>query len=297
MAKDFSWIIPGLAFLYLCTGGNPSGQSVSQKYSLPQEIKVVETDLPSHDVIFPVSVTNELGQVQKQVKLEKIVNTKDIPFDKHFYIKTDRYTLTKNQDWLPSRALGHVFSLPFKLFFFDWDISWGPDGDRARVALSMLENKNHLNNLTVRLNYNEPIYDTFRLFTEPALRERNPFLARATIGLLSTLGGELFAELRRGDYYNPFTHTAVNYSNVESIFAHEVGHAKDFQRFDNDWIYSFARVVPPVMLYQEAQASLNAKNLMSPKDSNQVYRYLLPAFLTYAWATYRIFKRKGKKDE
>jgi len=242
---------------------------------------------------FLVTITNELGKVDNQTKIEKIINTKDIPFDKHFFIKTDRYTLTKNQDWLPSRMIGHVGSLPFKLLFWDWDMGWGPDRDRARVALSILENEKNLKNITMRLNYNEPLYDVYRLFTESALKERNPFLARATLGLFSTLGGELFAELGRGDYYNPYTQTAVNYSNVESIFAHEVGHAKDFKRFNEDWIYSICRPLPPVMLYQEAKASLNAKELLSPNDSNQIYRYLVPAFLTYvAGMASKMFRRK-----
>jgi len=291
-------IVAGLTTLYCLTGGNPSGKSVQEKYSLPAEIRVVETDLPFFERKKLITFTNEFGRVIKEEKLEKIINTKDIPFSKNFYIKTDRYTLTKNQDWLPSRVIGHVSSLATKLLFWDWNMGWGPDGDRARAALSMIENKNSLKNVTLRLNYNEPCYDIFRLFTEPALKKRNPFLARATLGVLSTLGGELFAELSRGDYYNPYTHTAVNYSNVEAIFAHEVGHAKDFKRFNTDWIYSLCRAIPPVMLYQEAKASLNAKELLSPDDSNQFYRYLVPAFMTYVLGlTARMIRRRITKKQ
>jgi len=291
-------LLAGVAILYSCTGGNPSCKNVKEKYSLPPEINVVETDLSCSERKSLITLTNEVGQMSNQTKLEKIIKTKDIPFDKHFYIKTDRYTLTKNQDWLPSRIIGHIGSLPSKLLFWDWDMGLGPDGDRARAALSMFENKNNLKNITIRLNYNEPLYDAYRLFTEPALTKRNPFLARATLGLLSTLGGELFAELSRGDYYNPYTHTAVNYSNVEAIFAHEVGHAKDFKRFNKDWIYSLCRAIPPVMLYQEAKASLNVKELLSPDDSNQFYRYLVPAFMTYVlgMASKMIRRRIMKKQ-
>jgi len=263
-----------LVVLYSIYGGNPSGKTTAEKYPLPQEISVIKTDLP----------------YQKRGD-DKVVKTSDIPFDKHFFIRTSRYTLSKNQDWFPSRLLGHIASLPLKAYFWDWDMGWGPDKDRARAALSMLEKDSSLDNLTIRLNHNEPLKDLGRLFSEEKLTKRNPVLARATLGLLSTLGGELFAELSRSDYYNPYTHTAVNYSNVESIFAHEVGHSKDFQRFKHDWIYSLARVIPPVMLYQEWQASSNAKKVMSKDDKNQFFRYLIPAFMTYVLSVLRVNKK------
>ena len=284
-------LIGTLASLYMVFDGNPSGKSVQQKYSLPKEIRVLETDLPYHEENVSVTNKDNFGTEIISSKLEKVVNVKDIPFDKHFDITTDRYHLSKNQDWLPSRVIGHIFSCPAKLFFWDLNMGWGPDKDRARAALSMLENDKSLKDITLRLNYNEPLYDIYRLFTEKKLTERNPELARATMGIISTLGGELFAELSRGDYYNPYTHTAVNYSNVEAIFAHEVGHAKDFQRFDTDWAYALCRFIPPVMLYQEAKASLNAKKLLSPDDSNQFFRYLVPAFLTYGLAVLNRVKK------
>lgn len=289
MDKIQKWalIAGGLAFLYINTGGNPSGKTTFQKYPLPEKISVVETTTPFHDE------TNQTG------KIEKIVNTKDIDFAGHFDIQTDRYHLTKNQDWLPSRLIGHLTSLPRKLILWDWNISWGPDSERSRAALSMLENNKEIRDITVRLNYNEALYDGYRMFTEEKLTERNGFIPRATLGVLYTLTGELLAELNRGDYYNPFTKTAVNYSNVESILAHEVGHHKDFQRFDRDWIYALARPIPPVMLYQEAAASLYAKNdIMSKEDSNQFNRYLIPAFLTYLLGAYRVTRKIfGKRDQ
>jgi hypothetical protein len=282
--KYLPWIAGGLAMLYMNAGGNPSGKTTIEKYPLPNEINVVETDLPYN------FVTNSFGNI------EKILQTKDIPFDKHFYIKTDRYNFTKNQDWLPSRLIGHITSLPVKLFFWDWQVGWGPDGERSQAMLSMLEKNKNIKDITVRMNYNEAIYDMYRMFTEPKLRERNPFFARATLGVLSSIGGELMAELNRGDYYNPFTSTAVNYSNVEAIGAHEIGHHMDFRRFDTDWIYSLSRAIPPIMVFQEGAASMNAKDkLLSKADFNQAYRYLLPAFLVYCLGAYRIMFGKKKK--
>lgn len=284
--KNLALLAGGLALLYMNTGGNPSGKSTIEKYPLPTEIRVLDTDLPSYNQ------TNEVGEISR------VVNTKDIDFDKHFYIKTDRYHLTKNQDWIPSRIIGHLSSLPRKLFFWDWNISWGPDQERSRAALSMLENNKDIKDITVRLNYNEAIYDGYRMFTEDKLIERNGFIPRATLGVIYTLAGELLAELNRGDYYNPFTKTAVNYSNVESILAHELGHHKDFQQFDRDWIYALSRVLPPVMLWQEGVASVNANSgIMSKDDGNQFMRYLLPAFLTYCIGAYRMLNRSRRKNK
>lgn len=239
--------------------------------------------------------TNKLGN------LESIVYTKDIDFSKPFNIKTSRYNLVKSEDWKFARDIGFLFSLPRKLVLWDWNMGLGLDAERSRVVLSILENSPELKNLTVRINYNAAIQDCKRLFSEKELVERNGFLPRATIGLLSTFSTGILG-LTRSDYYNPFTGTVVGYSNVESIFAHEVGHNKDFKRFDRDWIYGLSRVIPPVMLYQEGAASIYAKNdFLSKDDSNQLYRYLLPCFLTYVLSSYKTIKkivhRKKKKTK
>ncbi len=118
--------------------------------------------------------------------------------------------------------------------------------------------------------------------TEVQLRERNPFLYRLIFGTLDTVKDEIFAEFCRANYYNPLTKTVVVYSNIESTFAHELGHHIDFERFDTDWVYSLSRILPPIMLYQEWVASIKAKNsLMSDKDRWQFKRYLIPAFFSY----------------
>lgn len=282
------FLAAGLAFLYMNTGGNPSGKTNVQKYALPKEINILETTLPY------ATTTNLEGVVENKIK------TADIDFSKHFYIRTDRYTLSRNQDWLPSRIIGHISCLPGKLLFWDWNVGWGPDNERSRAALSMLENNKEIKDLTVRINHNEFFKDTYRMFTEKKLTERNGFIPRATFGILTSAMGSLMAELGRGDYYNPITSTVVNYSNIESFLAHELGHHKDYKRFDRDWIYSLTRPFPPVMLYQEGAASYYAKEgIVSKDDGNQIYRYLLPAFITYligAVRTTRKIKNLIKKS-
>ncbi|MEK6857260.1 MAG: hypothetical protein AABX39_01595, partial [Nanoarchaeota archaeon] len=212
-------------------------------------------------------------------------------------IKTDRYRLVKSDDWLPSRVCGHVMSVLRKLYFWDHNVSLGLDDKKSRAVLAMLENNEKLKDLTVRINHNEAIYDGYRLFADEKVVERNNVVARATLGVLSCLCNELWAELSRGDYYNPLTQTVVTYSNVECIPAHELGHHQDYQRFSSDWEYSLLGILPPVKLYKEWMASSNAKEMLETQDKFQFNRYLLPAFLTYVLAAWSLLKRLTKKKE
>lgn len=289
----------GLTLWYSCTGVSNSKKS-EDKYELPQEIVVLETSLPyeirrMNRIITEYEEGKPDGFTRKESYLEKIIKTRAIDFSHDFDIKTDRYRLVKDDDWLPSRLVGHVLSIPARLYFWDWQVSWGVDGDRARSVLAFLEENKNLKDLTVRLNHNEAWYDCYRLFEDEKLVERNNFLARLFLGVTISLKNEIWAEFFRGDYYNPMTQTVVIYSNVESIAAHELGHHKDFQRFNSDWEYILLRPLPPVMLYQEWKASSNAKNMLSNDDKYQFYRYLLPAFFTYCMACYYSLKKLKKK--
>jgi|SRR3989338_433192 len=290
-------LIGGLAFWYLLTGPSSKQLESKREYPLPAEIKVIETSLP-YETRGRVGSPNNLnsGSDEKRYCLDKIVKTSSIDFSDDFYIKTERYNLIKKEEL--SKPIGHILSIPTKLYFWDWDLGWGLDEGRTKAVLSMLEENKKLSGLTVRINHNEPLYDCYRLFGDEKVADRNNFLARLLLGTVTSLGGELFSELRRGDYYNPMNQTAVLYSNIESISAHEIGHHIDCQRFNSDWEYTLFRILPPVMLYQEWQASQNATTLLSKDDQWQFNRYLLPAFLTYLIATYYMGKKvtKGKES-
>lgn len=271
---------------YLAT--TPSCFTINSKpdYPLPNQIKAVETSLPCESRERIWTSTDSDGKIEKKVTLEKIVDTKKIDFSKNFYIKTDRYTFVKDEDWLPERVIGQTLSVPVKLLFMDYKVGWGQDEKRARASLSMLENNSNMKDITLRINHNHALHDMMRLFTDEKLVERNNFFTRAFLGVPSALANEVWAGFFRGSYYNPITNTAVCYSNVESITAHEIGHHKDFQRFDGDGEYTLARGFSPVMMYQEWAASRNAKKLLSADDQWQFNRYLLPAFGTYLLAGY-----------
>lgn len=297
--KKLGILAGSLALWYVLTGQPSNYPSSTQRYNLPDEIKVLETSLPykTKEIKVPTGPSNGSVEEGFRVELEKIVETKNIDFSEDFEIKTDRYRLVKDDDWIPSRLVGHLLSLPRKLLFWDWDVGWGLDAEKSRAVLSMLENDKDVKDLTVRINHTEAFYDWYRMMNEDKLTERNPFLYRLVFGSLDTLINEVWAEFGRGDYYNPLTKTAVVYSNIESITAHELGHHKDFARFDTDWVYDMTRFLPPVMLYQEAAASIKARSIMSKEDKWQFNRYLVPAFLTYVLATIGAMKKIFKNEE
>jgi len=275
-------ILGGVVALYIAS--TPSKDSInptSMNYILPKEIVVTETTLPKHE------------RTKKDGSLEYYVTSSDIAKYDKFSIQTNRYTVEKDEDWAPTRAIGHVVSLVNKFMFWDWNISRGVDKEKTNAFIAMLEQNKELKDITVRLGYNATCKDLYRLFADDKVTERNGFLARLLIGLPTTVIGDIMAELGRADYYNSMTQTAMIYSNIESIGAHEIGHHKDFQRYDRDWLYQLLRPLPPVMLVQEGKASFYAKDIMVKEDAWQFNRYLIPAFAFYVLS---IINKTGKKS-
>ena len=289
LLKKLAILGAGLATWYTFNGA-PNNIDEIRDYPLPGEIVVEETKNVTYTLRYVSEEDPEMGSV-------KVVDVNDIDFSEDFIIETDRYTLDKRKDIWLSRTLGkYVLSIPQKLFFWDSDVSHGVDEKRAMAALSMLESDDSIDNLTVRLGHNRLFYDTGRLFFDDEVKDRNPWLARVLMGLPGTLVHELGAEFFRGDYYNPFTKTVVNYSNIESILAHEIGHHQDYERFSTDWAYNLLSVVPGGSLYKEAQASLNAKDILDEHgDDWQFNRYLIPAYLTYILSALGTAKAIHKK--
>lgn len=301
--KRLLGIAGGLALYYTITGNYQEEVPGQKKYPLPEQIKVIQANYTdkSGEQVHLNGKNIHFDEVRNSKGLEeKVINTNNIDFSKHMQITTERYNFSRNEDFKISQGIGWLVSLPRRLFFFDYGVSNGLSSEKTKSVLAMLENDSTLKNLTVRVNHNQPLYDTKRLFTDPTIKERNGFLARALLGTQITLGAELFSELSRGDYYNPMTQSLALYSDVESISLHEMGHHKDFQRFKRDWIYNALRPIAPVTLYQEARASLFARKDLSDSDKYQFARYLIPAFLTYVLYSINQLKkakRKFKGDE
>ena len=227
--------------------------------------------------------------------------TASIDFEGDVEIKTARYTFEKNEDFFLFRWIGHLGSTPAKLFFWEYNAGLGIDSLRAQRVLAMLENDKSIENVTVRLNHNLVWNDLFRLFADEKVTERNNVIARVLMGIPTILFGELWAELFRGDYYNPMTQTTVLYSNIDAVWLHELGHHRDHQRFTSDWEYSLTRMIPPVMVYQEWKASDYAKEDLTNQQKYQHARYLIPALSTYVLAALlalsRFFREASDDDD
>lgn len=286
-----------LAWL-IATAPVPEKQtSIEERYNLPKEIVVKSTTTNFEERV--IDILDKDGNPTWKVASVKVIHPNEIDFSEDFKIETDRYKIVKDDDWIPSRLIWHTLSCISKAIFFESWIWWWLDEKRTRAIVSMLENNKNIKDITVRINHNEWFYDWYRMMTEDKLTEKNHFLYRLIIGTIESFGEEIFAEFFRWDYYNPLTRTTVLYSNIESIWAHELWHNVDIDRFSDQWIYQLARIIPPVMVYQERQASQNAKEIMSKEDEYQFRRYLIPAFYTYLlWATLSILSLLyNKKDD
>lgn len=79
----------------------------------------------------------------------------------------------------------------------------------------------------------------------------------------------LNAALHRGDHYDPFSNTVVNYIKDPAILAHELGHAEDFANQTNPGVYILSRMNPVTMLNQEFIASSNAATLLDKINKRQ----------------------------
>jgi len=270
---------------YYFTHQSLSQKKVEEKYTLPAEISVVASSVPIHETKDPTSENT----------LEKIIYTSEINFSGHFDIRTERYHLVKDDDWIVSQVIGLIGSLPAKLLFFDFKVGAGMDAERSKAVLAILEGNENIKDVTVRINHNRVWHDCFRLTTDKKVTERNNWIARYVLGVPTSILSEIFSELTRGDYYHSLNQTVVLYSNIEGIAGHEIGHHLDYQRFSSDWEYGLTKFMPPVMIFQELQASLNSKDIISKEDQGQFERYLLPALMTYCVAGWFVSRRMVQK--
>ena len=97
----------GLATWYAFTSISDT-KSVEEKYPLPAEIVVLDSSVPYETREVKGIITYENGQVKETSKLEKVIKTEDIDFSEDFKIETQRYSLIKDDDWLPSRIIGYL---------------------------------------------------------------------------------------------------------------------------------------------------------------------------------------------
>lgn len=235
----------------------------------------------------PVAITQKV-QIERESRERKEKAVKEG--------KKVSYDIDIGEDNFVSRNVGFVGSLPTKMMFWSRDMGRYPTKRVVKNIEDAVQDQD-LHGLKIRIGHSEVFEDTARLFNDKEVVKRYPGWFRAIVGVPSTLIGETAAELLRSDYYNPIANTATCYSNIDGIALHEIGHAKDWARLNDDMptIYTFARALPPVTWYQEWRASFNyAKQDLSKEKKYHVSRFLIPAFATYILAALKVF---GKKKE
>ncbi|MBU4502447.1 MAG: hypothetical protein KKA79_07660 [Nanoarchaeota archaeon] len=268
--------------------------------SLEDKLKAYKSDETFIEKYTPgiPSYNNEIikQDIESPYQNQTIITSKKSAPDEILRNEKPRYRIIEDKDFFLFKWIGYVGSLPFKALFMDSDINNYVKPETKKSIERLLEADNKIDGLTVRLNHTHPLQDTWRLFTDKDLRERNNFFARLILGFPSTFLGELSAKFVRCDYYNPYTKVATMYSNVEGVAKHELGHHRDFMRFDRDWLYSLSRILPPVMLYQEWKATKYAKWTLEEKNRTDFGRFLVPAYATYVAITllgiYKFFRKR-----
>jgi hypothetical protein len=206
------------------------------------------------------------------MSLEKLVNKTTE--------KIGSNTLEYGFDNYLSRGVSYVGNLPAKLIFFSKDVGNYPR-ENTQKYISKYVAESGLENTTIRIGHNSVVKDVARLFKDEKLKDIS-LLGRIFLGIPATLLGGLYSKLTRADYYNPFTKTAVIYSDVPAIAVHELAHAKDYQTVGKPTLYSLFRATGIGALYQEIKASVMAHKYIKEKDKNEkTGRYLIPAFVTH----------------
>lgn len=177
-------------------------------------------------------------------------------------------------------------TLPEKLLLWNRTVGSGElseDSEQVvRVFLAM-----HYSTAThVSINEYNPSLICKRVFENSSA----PPLFKFTLGILEIIHYTLFpAKLIGGDYYLPIADTIVICSDNLAIALHEAGHAIDFAEQDRNGLgrgfYSITRMLPPVMLHQEAVATRKAitfaESCGEKLDVKHCWSLLIPAFGTY----------------
>jgi hypothetical protein len=182
-----------------------------------------------------------------------------------------------------SRGISFIGNLPNKLWFFSKDIGNYPR-QKTQDYISEYVKESGLENTTIRVGHSAVFEDLKRIKEEESVKNMSAFsrfLYLTYTGAVTLVGG-LISKLTRSDNYNPFTKTAVIYSDVPAIAIHELAHAKDYQSKKHPVLYNLSRLLHPFLFFQEGKASIDAHEYIKSKDKNEkTNRYLIPAFLSY----------------
>lgn len=121
-----------------------------------------------------------------------------------------------------------------------------------------------------------------RLFQK---ERRTNIFGRILLGIPTTISAWIRGKLFRSDLYNPWGEYVQVYHSRDSVAAHEVGHAEDYDQAKHPTLKTIARTLPivgyPIAVNQEWRASHNAIKHLKEEERPKAATVLTPAFGSY----------------
>jgi len=174
----------------------------------------------------------------------------------------------------PDRALG-------KLVLFDRNVAVrGPNKitETTRKAVKQMVKDSPKMKETDIVIGNSPVISQIKRTWQGKGHAWNQPIIRHALAPLQGITG-IAGKVMGGDYYNPISGTISVRSNIPAIAAHEIGHAADFSNIKFPSLYTTARLIPGVDIYQEHKASQIAGKKL--KHGRETLPILTPAMGTY----------------
>ncbi len=179
-------------------------------------------------------------------------------------------------------GIGWVVGVPGKILLWNRRVDNHDVSPETEAAIAAYLEKNHLDQVKVRINEYDPLGEWRRL-------RKNKSVGwgwRYTAGTLTALSYTLLpGRIVGGDNYNPFTNTISLYSDLPAIALHEGGHAKDFSSRKYKGTYAVATSLPVLSLWPESIATNDALGYLRAEENyeqeEEAYRVLYPAYATY----------------
>lgn len=124
------------------------------------------------------------------------------------------------------------------------------DDEALSDVIDSLKDMPELSDVHLSLGGTTPIDNLSRVWDN-----KNLSLPGKLFGTLVSPMIDYKTALSRADHYNPYANTVTLFNSDPATLRHELGHAIDFKRKESPILYTLARTVPGVTLYQEAKAS------------------------------------------
>jgi len=198
-----------------------------------------------------------------------------------FYLRPISSTIGRLSDPFLAMTLGTL--APFKR------TAGSPEDKEIKEVIEQLKDDPRFKDALLSLGGVRPIEYLKRVW-----KNKKYSIPGKLYGTITSPIGMLLMSLLRGDYYDPFANVVTLYHKDPAILRHEFGHVEDYSARKYPFLYTLARLLTPVTLYQEAKASaLAAKQILDKikkkkkvteedfKELKRLNRVLSGAFGTY----------------